>query len=196
MRSLLSIEVSCHRLMLRLKLGNEIVTQHWGCHRLTQAKKYITAAVNCTVWRIIENYSFVWRLLFDMFVILQNSNNYNKSDFVIFMLWYCCCCCLSSACLAVQGRSPSIVINCFIPWGTEAIPRLHCTIPHGSEQKERWGRLGPTLSGVGALPSRRSLGCCHTVVLCAVLNHFFTTFNKVILLNVGSCWLTIAILPQ
>lgn len=61
-----------------------------------------------------------------------------------FVSSYCecwCCCCLASVCLADQALSPLRVINCFVLWGTKAIPRVHCSRPLGSEQKERWARL-------------------------------------------------------
>ena len=68
----------------------------------------------------------------------------------------CCrCCCFASSCLTEHARSPLMVINCLLPWGTEAIPRVRCSRPNGSEQKERWGRFGPTLFGVGVHPPLR-----------------------------------------
>ena len=60
-----------------------------------------------------------------------------------------CCCCFASALLAEQARSPLRARNCLVPCGTEAIPRVRCSRPNGSEQKERWGRFDPTPSGVG-----------------------------------------------
>ena len=68
---------------------------------------------------------------------------------------HCCCCCFTQACLAEQARPPLRAINCFFPWGTEAIPRVRCSRPNGWEQKERWRRFGPTLFGVGVHPPRR-----------------------------------------
>ena len=65
------------------------------------------------------------------------------------------CCCFAAACLAEQARSPLMAINCLVPWGTEAIPRVRCSRPNCSEQKERWGRFDPTLFGVGVHPPRR-----------------------------------------
>ena len=63
--------------------------------------------------------------------------------------------CLASACLAEQARSPLRAINCLVPWGTEAIPRVRCSRPNGSEQKERWVTFGPAPFGVGVHPPRR-----------------------------------------
>ena len=78
------------------------------------------------------------------------------------MLWppsYCsvsaACCCVTSACLAKQALSPLRAINCLVPWGTEAIPRVRCSRPNGSEQKGRWGRFGPTPFGVWVHPPLR-----------------------------------------
>ena len=50
-----------------------------------------------------------------------------------------------------------MAINCLVPWGTEAIPRVRCSRQNGSEQKERWGQFGPTLFGVGVHPPRRGV---------------------------------------
>ena len=49
-----------------------------------------------------------------------------------------------------------MAINCLVPWGTEAIPRVRCSRPNGSEQ-ERWRRFDPTLFGVGVHPPRRGV---------------------------------------
>ena len=38
-----------------------------------------------------------------------------------------CCCCFASACQAKQACAPFRAINCFVLWGTEAIPRVHCS---------------------------------------------------------------------
>ena len=66
----------------------------------------------------------------------------------------CWCCCFASACLAEQARTPLWSINCFVPCGTGAIPKVRCSRPNGLEQKETWRRFGPTLCGVGVHPPR------------------------------------------
>ena len=60
-------------------------------------------------------------------------------------------------CLCLSGRAgpPPLIINCLVPWGTEAIPRVRCYRQNGSEQKERWLRFGPTPCGVRVHPPRR-----------------------------------------
>ena len=68
---------------------------------------------------------------------------------------YAWSCCFASASLANQARPPLMAINCLVPWGTEAIPRVCCSRPNGSEQKERWGRFGPTPCGVWVHPPLR-----------------------------------------
>ena len=80
--------------------------------------------------------------------------------------WCCCCCWFASACPAEQVRSPLRAINCLVPCGTEAIPRVRCSRPNGSEQKERWGRFCPTPFGVRVHPPRRGAAdrCIHFFV--------------------------------
>ena len=53
-------------------------------------------------------------------------------------------------CLGLYGRAgphPNKAINCFVPWFTEAIPRVRCSRSNGSEQV-RWEGFGPPPSGV------------------------------------------------
>ena len=55
--------------------------------------------------------------------------------------------------------------------GTDAIPRVGCSRLNGSEQKERWRRLGPPPSGVVIHPARRgapryALVCHITLQIC------------------------------
>ena len=66
----------------------------------------------------------------------------------------------------------------YIPWGTEAIPRVHCYRPQGSEQKERCGRFGPIPPSAGfeagAHPPRRGAPdrCLRlSITLLSVLSH-------------------------
>ena len=53
-----------------------------------------------------------------------------KNKFIVQLLFY----------LSLSGRAgplPIKAINCLVPWGTEAIPRMRCSMPNGLEQKER-----------------------------------------------------------
>ena len=67
----------------------------------------------------------------------------------------CCCCCFALACLSEQARPSLRAINCLVPWGTKAIPRVRCSTLNGLEQTERWGRFSPTPYGVGVHPPWR-----------------------------------------
>ena len=42
-----------------------------------------------------------------------------------------CCCCFASACLAEHGSFPLRAINCFVTYGTKAIPRVRYSTHNG-----------------------------------------------------------------
>ena len=57
--------------------------------------------------------------------------------------------------LGLSGRAgtlPIKAINCFVPWGSEATPKVSCSRPNGSDQNKRLGDLESVYIPEGEAP--------------------------------------------